>query len=924
GLTSTTQITVTIQGVNDTPTDITGVLTIAENSVNGTSAGTVSSVDLDSGDSFAYVLTDNAGGRFAINSSTGQITVANASLLNYEANTSHTIIVQVTDAAGATLSKTLTVTVSDVNEFSVGSISDANTSTNTVAENSSIGTAVGITASPAIYFTESFNGFSGGSSGTQYLTGDALKSSTSLTGWTSSGTNAFHVVQRAAGNQALMLFSDNVATSSNLTQINQSGRRYAIDLDIAPAVYAGGSQATTAADGIVVQVLRLDGTVLASNVFLPGAFQSGYSFMPVSLTFTGDGSGDVRVRLLSSTPASGRFAGAVDNLRVRAVALDEDGTNNNITYSLDSSSGGLFAINSSTGVVTIAGAIDYETATSHTISVRATSSDTSFSLQNFSIAVTNVNEGPVAVADTATAVEASGVSNGTTGTNPNGNVLTNDTDVDAGDTKAVVGVVAGTQASAAGNVAASVTGAYGSINIAGTGAYTYTVDNSNAAVQALSTTGNTLSDVFTYTMNDASGAASTTQITVTIQGANDAPWDSGFAPGSGLNFSGAGEVALSGLGVNTAAGATTTVEFWMNWNGTNNVMPFGFNNIDLFLYQGFFGFNTSNTDVYGISSSGLANGWRHIAAVFYNGDVTQNQLFVDGVQQTLGQRTGTPINTNAYVNSSAKISGWNTDGAYKFTGGIDEVRIWNGTRTQSQIQSNLYSSLSGPVSGLLASYNLDSVTFGAGGVVDVSGNNRNGTTSGLNSGNITTPTWSSTVVASVAENAANATVIGSVRGYDYDAGDTLTYSLANNAGGRFAVTSGGVLSVADGSLLNFEAATNHTIVLCTTDAAAWTFDKTLTINLTNVNETPTAVADTATAVEAGGVSNGTVGNNPTGNVLTNDTDVDAGDTKAVTGVAAGTVASASGSIGVAVNGSYGSITIANNGDYTYNVDNSNA
>ncbi len=68
-----------------------------------------------------------------------------------------------------------------------------------------------------------------------------------------------------------------------------------------------------------------------------------------------------------------------------------------------------------------------------------------------------------------------------------------------------------------------VTGTYGNIIINADGSYTYTVDNNNVTVQALRTTSDTLSDVFTYTMRDAGGLTSTTQITVTIQGANDAP-----------------------------------------------------------------------------------------------------------------------------------------------------------------------------------------------------------------------------------------------------------------------------------------------------------------------------------------------------------------------------------------------------------------
>jgi VCBS repeat-containing protein len=88
---------------------------------------------------------------------------------------------------------------------------------------------------------------------------------------------------------------------------------------------------------------------------------------------------------------------------------------------------------------------------------------------------------------------------------------------------AVVGVAAGTVGSASGSVGSSVTGMYGSINISSTGAYTYTVDNNNAAVQALRMTANTLTDVYTYSMTDTNGYTKTTQITVTIQGANDAP-----------------------------------------------------------------------------------------------------------------------------------------------------------------------------------------------------------------------------------------------------------------------------------------------------------------------------------------------------------------------------------------------------------------
>ncbi len=121
------------------------------------------------------------------------------------------------------------------------------------------------------------------------------------------------------------------------------------------------------------------------------------------------------------------------------------------------------------------------------------------------------------------AVEAGGLYNATTGTTPTGNLLSNDTDVDAGDIKTVIGITAGAASSASGLVGTSVTGSYGSISVAADGSYTYTVDNSNAAVQSLRTSSQTLTEVFTYTVQDAAGATSTATATVTIQGSNDTP-----------------------------------------------------------------------------------------------------------------------------------------------------------------------------------------------------------------------------------------------------------------------------------------------------------------------------------------------------------------------------------------------------------------
>ncbi|WP_153016629.1 beta strand repeat-containing protein, partial [Cylindrospermopsis raciborskii] len=102
-----------------TPTDSNiAANTVAENGTNGTLVGiTASATDADnSNNTVTYNLTDNAGGRFAINSTTGVVSVADASLLNFETAQSHNITVRASSTDGSTSDQTFTLTVTDVNE----------------------------------------------------------------------------------------------------------------------------------------------------------------------------------------------------------------------------------------------------------------------------------------------------------------------------------------------------------------------------------------------------------------------------------------------------------------------------------------------------------------------------------------------------------------------------------------------------------------------------------------------------------------------------------------------------------------------------------------------------------------------------------------------------------------------------------------
>jgi len=150
-------------------------------------------------------------------------------------------------------------------------------------------------------------------------------------------------------------------------------------------------------------------------------------------------------------------------------------------------------------------------------------------------------------------------------------------------------------------------------------------------------------------------------------------------------ISNGGSFLVSGLPVSTTAGAQTSVAFWMYWTGTDGNIAIGWNKYDVGAGGGAFGFNTDNSDVYGISATGLANGWHHVVAVFTNGSVTSNKLYIDGVAQTLSQRYGTPILGNAVVQSTMTIGGYGSSTYYRFAGRLDEVRVYNGAVTASDV-----------------------------------------------------------------------------------------------------------------------------------------------------------------------------------------------------------------------------------------------
>ncbi|MEP5810586.1 MAG: cadherin domain-containing protein [Roseibium sp.] len=126
--------------------DIDGALnSVAEGSVIGSSTGIQASASVSDGASVIYSLVDDAGGLFSIDPSTGVVSVAGS--LDAETAGSHQIEVLATASDGTTETQTFTINVDDVDEYDATQVTDIDGTANGLAEDTTAGTSIGITAS---------------------------------------------------------------------------------------------------------------------------------------------------------------------------------------------------------------------------------------------------------------------------------------------------------------------------------------------------------------------------------------------------------------------------------------------------------------------------------------------------------------------------------------------------------------------------------------------------------------------------------------------------------------------------------------------------------------------------------------------------------------------------------------------------------
>ncbi|WP_134114007.1 VCBS domain-containing protein [Oceanimonas baumannii] len=162
---------------------------------------------------------------------------------------------------------------------------------------------------------------------------------------------------------------------------------------------------------------------------------------------------------------------------------------------------------------------DAGTFTDDTINITVNDTDTDADSQDLVIRI--VDDAPVAKDDTNSVTEEMGLT-------ATGNVINNGSAGDVADTTGADGAtVSGvTSTNVSGNTATEtegtlvIDGQYGTLTINADGSYTYKLDNGNLKVQGL-TEGESLDEVFNYTLSDGDTDVSNASLTITINGSND-------------------------------------------------------------------------------------------------------------------------------------------------------------------------------------------------------------------------------------------------------------------------------------------------------------------------------------------------------------------------------------------------------------------
>ncbi|AMV30541.1 Cadherin domain protein [Pirellula sp. SH-Sr6A] len=569
--------TFSVTNLNEQPVVSDQSFSVAENSANGTIVGSIASSDVDAGDTRTTVVTGGTGAAiFAVNPVTGQITVVNSSALDFESAASYSLNVTVTDAGGLTDTAEITIDVTNVNEAPVVSSTTPVVPLGTTLEdNPFVITKAALLSNVVDVDGPVLNVLNLASpNGVVVNNGNDTWTFTPAADFNGTATFTYQVSDTIASA---------VANSATLTVDPVNDAPVAFDLDLTGPLEnpfpANSSITLTLVSGAPANALEFPISLLATDVdstLSPASFQFGatatvtvngvpqtvpvadigFSYTPATGAMVFNPTGSALLKTLGAgqiafvnikfgvtdnfnndgTPFDvGNFSfkvlgvndaptitsnGGGDSASVSVsenstavttvVATDSDVPAQNLVYSIAGGADAIkFTIHPTTGALSIVAAPNFEMPTDvgadNVYDVIVQVSDGALTdSQSIAVTVTNSNDAPVAVNDFFAASNNATIAL---------NVLANDFDVDS---PAQIITIINVNGTAVNDGSIVLLGSFGTLNVASVTSPPATNFNFNPAGPSGTT-------MFTYTIQDSSGATSTATVTLSIAGVNNAP-----------------------------------------------------------------------------------------------------------------------------------------------------------------------------------------------------------------------------------------------------------------------------------------------------------------------------------------------------------------------------------------------------------------
>lgn len=536
---------------NNPPVVDDQAFTVNEQSPYGTLVGTVvaSDMDLTEGDSLQFTITDgNDDGAFNIDGATGEMTVTDSSLLDFNTSPTFSVTVRVTDVGGAgtstaetglTDTAVITINLSNVNDPPV--VSDA---TFVVPENSAVDTAVGTVAvsDPDVGSTHSFVISSGNPNGAFAInanTGEIIVSNSAVLDFETQQLFSMTVTATDGGGM-----DDSATIGIELTDVNESpvlaDQAFSVSSSI-PDGFVIGTVSVADPDVDDTFVFEMIGSSPSTTLFsidsntgaisVPDAddLTPGTDFVLSVRVMDMGGTGLSDDANITASVIPNVLPIAVDDLVVtgedsslvidvladngNGEDSDPDGDDGDLSVtafdavsslgaSVTDQGDGTFIYDSSSAAGLQSLAVD-ETVTD-TFTYEISDLDDGKDSATVFITVSGFNDLPAAVNDELTVDEDSMTSFNPLADNGNGP----DNDPDVGDTLTVTSV--------------DITSSLGAdVTLGGDGMVSYD-PRTSATLQALSATGSPMVDTFTYHVSDSHAGTDTATVFMTVLGVDEA------------------------------------------------------------------------------------------------------------------------------------------------------------------------------------------------------------------------------------------------------------------------------------------------------------------------------------------------------------------------------------------------------------------